>query len=66
MGDLKNKITNVLAFIVTIGTIIATALESVPDGSEWFVWIGAAVVAVFGWFMGKNGDGSVKKVPSKV
>ena len=66
MNDLKNKVTNVIAFIVAIGTVIATALGNVPEDAQWFVWVGAAVVAVFGYFMSKNPDGSVKKSPTNV
>lgn len=66
MSDLKNKISNILAVIVAVGTVIATALESLPADSQWYVWVGAAVIAIFGYFMGKNGDLSKKSVPTKV
>jgi len=66
MDDLKNKITNILAIIVALGAAIGTALEAIPDGTEWYIWVGAAVIAVFGYFMGKNGDGSKKSIPTKV
>lgn len=63
MDDLKNKITNVIAIIVALGTVIATALGNVPDGSKWYIWVGAVVVAVIAWFTGKNPDGTSKKKP---
>ncbi len=60
MNGLKDTITSILAVVVALGTLIATALENIPADAQWYVWIGAAVVAVFGYFMGKNGDGSTK------
>lgn len=54
--SLKDKISNVIAVIVGIGTIVATALGSVPAESEWYVWAGAVVIALLSYFTGKNGD----------
>lgn len=62
MNDLKNKLTNIIGIIVAVGTVIATALESVPEGAEWYVWIGAVAVAVISYLTGKDKDG--KKIRS--
>jgi len=53
---LKDKISNWVGAIVAIGTVIATALDGIPETSEWYVWVGAALFAVFGWLTGKSGD----------
>ena len=60
MEDLKNKITNIVAFIVALGTIIATTLGQIPDGAQWYVWVGALAIAVIGWFTGKTPSGKAK------
>lgn len=57
MNDLKNKVTNIVAFIVAIGTVIMTALGSVPPDAQWYVWIGAVCIAVIAWFTGKGTNG---------
>lgn len=54
--SLKDKVSNVVGLIVAVGTIVATALNSVPKEAEWYVWVGAVLFAVFGWFTGKSGD----------
>lgn len=59
MNDLKNTITNIVGIIVAVGTVVATALGSVPEGSEWYVWVGAVAVAVLAYITGKDRD--VKK-----
>lgn len=64
MNDLKNKITNIVGIIVALGTVIATALGSVPDGSKWYIWVGAVCIAVIAWFTGKNPNGTAKKNPT--
>jgi hypothetical protein len=63
MDDLKNKITNIIAILVALGTVIATALDRVPEGAKWYIWVGAVVIAVIAWFVGKNPDGTAKKKP---
>lgn len=60
MQDLKNKISNIIGIIVAVGTVVATALDSVPEGSEWYIWIAAVVIAVLAWLTGKPND--LKKV----
>lgn len=62
MNDLKNKLSNIVAVVVAVGTVIATALESVPEGAEWYVWVGAVAVAIISYLTGKGNDG--KKVKS--
>jgi len=54
--SLKDKVTNVIGIITAIGTVVATALGSVPKDAQWYVWVGAALFALFGWFTGKSGD----------
>ncbi len=66
MNDIKRKLTDVLAYVLGIGGAIKLALEGLPDGSDWYVVIGVAGFAILSWFMGRNGDGSAKGVPSKV
>ena len=66
MIDLKRKITDVLAYVLGVGYAIMTALEGIPDGSDWLIVVGVIIVAVVAWFTGRNGDGSKKAVPSKV
>ena len=66
MFDLKRIITDVLAYVLGIAGAAYTALEGIPDGSEWYVVLIAIVIAVVSWFNGRNADGSKKAVPSKV
>jgi len=54
--SLKDKITNILGIVVAVGTVVVTALGSIPTDSQWYVWAGAALFALFGWFTGKSGD----------
>jgi len=61
MKDLKNKITNILGMIVAIGTVLAGALGSVPEDAEWYVYVGGAIVALFGYFTGKDENLKAKK-----
>ena len=56
--SLKDKLSNMVGIIVAIGTVVSTAMDAVPDGAEVYVWAGAVLFAVFGWFTGK--DGSLK------
>ena len=66
MSDIKRKITDVLAYVLGIGGAVLVALEGLPEGSDWYVVVGVAGFAILSWFMGRNGDGSAKQVPSKV
>ena len=66
MNDLKRKLTDILAYVLGIGGAIGLAIEGLPDGSDWYVVAGVAAFAILSWFMGRNGDGSKKKVPTKV
>ena len=54
--SLKDKISNYLGIVVALATVIVSAIGSVPKESEWYVWVGAALFAVFAWFTGKKGD----------
>jgi len=60
-GTLKDKITNIIGVIVALGTVVATALGSVPSDSQWYVWTGAVVIAIIAWAMGKDGNLKAKK-----
>lgn len=51
--NLKDTITNVVAFVVALGTVIMTALGSVPDDAQWYIWAGAVAIAIIGYFTGK-------------
>ena len=53
MKDLKNAVTNIVGIIVGVGTAVATAIGNVPEGSKWYIWVGAAAVAVIAYFTGK-------------
>ncbi len=66
MNDLKRKLTDILAYVLGIGGVVVAALEGLPEGSDWYVVAGVAAFAILSWFMGRNGDGSAKSVPSKV
>ena len=56
MKDLKNTLTNWIGIITTVAGIIGVAVGSVPDGSEWYVIVGAVVLGLFGYFTGKDKD----------
>lgn len=60
-GTLKDKITNIVGIIVVLGTIVTTALQSVPADAQWYVWVGALVVALIAWATGKDGNLKAKK-----
>jgi len=62
MGTFKDKLTNIIGIIVALGTVIATALGSVPSDAKWYVWVGAVVIAVIAWATGKDGSLKAKKV----
>ena len=57
MKDLKNIVTNIVAVIVGLGTVIQTALGNVPEGSKWYIWVGAAAVAIISYFTGIDSNG---------
>jgi len=59
--DLKRIITDILAYVLAIGTAVAAAVEGLPDESQWFVVVGVAAFAILSWFMGRNGDGTKKE-----
>ncbi len=65
MSNIKSWITDILAYVIGIGTVIGAAIEAFPDGTQWYIIVGAIAVAVISWFTGRNGDGSKKKVPAK-
>lgn len=54
--SLKDKVSNIIGIIVALGTVIATALNSVPKEAEWYIWVGAALFAVFSYLTGKAGN----------
>ena len=60
-GTLKDKITNIIGIIVVIGTIVTTALTSVPEDAQWYVWVGAVVIGILSWATGKDSDLKAKK-----
>ena len=66
MFDLKRIITDILAYVLGIGTAISVAVAALPADAQWYIVAIAVVVAVVSWFNGRNGDGSKKSVPSKV
>jgi len=61
LGTLKDKITNIIGIIVVIGTIVTTALTSVPEDAQWYVWVGAVVIGILSWATGKDSDLKAKK-----
>ena len=59
MNNLKNTVTNIVGIIVGVGTAVATAIGNVPEGSKWYIWVGAASVAIIAYFTGKGANGKV-------
>ena len=57
MDNLKNTVTNILGIVVGVGTAVATALGHVPADAKWYVWTGAAAIAILAYFTGKGADG---------
>ncbi len=53
MNNLKNTVTNIVGIVVGVGTAIATALGNVPTDAKWYVWSGAAAIAIISYFIGK-------------
>ena len=53
MNNLKNTVTNVVGIVVGVGTAVATALGNVPSDAKWYVWSGAAAIAIISYFIGK-------------
>ena len=53
---LKDKVTNWISGIVVVGTAVLTAINAIPDGVEWYVWVSAGLFSIYGWFTGKSGD----------
>jgi hypothetical protein len=66
MTDWKKLITDILAYVVGIGTVIQGVITGLPDGAEWYAVALQIMIAVGLWFTGRNADGSKKKVPTKV
>ena len=62
MEDLKNKVSNIIAIIVLIGTTIQGVLDGVPEGSKWYVYVVALAVAAIAWFTGKDANIKAKKL----
>ena len=61
MDNLKNTVTNVVGIVVGVGTAVATALGHVPADAKWYVWTGAAAIAILAYFTGKGADGKKLK-----
>ena len=57
MGNLKNTVTNIVGIVVGAGTVVTTALGHVPADAKWYVWTGAAAIAILAYFTGKGADG---------
>jgi len=68
MSNLKDTLTTIFAYLVVIGTAVNAYLQSLPpDGTiNWFQLVIGVVTAVIAYLTGKNGDGTKKKVPTKV
>ena len=68
MSNLKDILTTV----VGIGFLVFTAVQQylatlAPDGQiNWFQLVVAVVVAIIGFFTGRNPDGSAKANPENV
>ena len=60
-GTFKDKLTNIVGIIVALGTIVASVLNEVPAEAQWYVWIGALVVAIISWATGKDSQLRAKK-----
>ena len=56
MDNLKNTVTNIVGIVVGVGTAVATALGHVPADAKWYVWIGAAAIAILANFTGKGAE----------
>ena len=54
MNKLRNTITNIAAAAAVLGAAVLEALGNVPEGAGWYVWGGAIVIAVIGYFTGKE------------
>jgi hypothetical protein len=60
-GTLKDKITNIGALIVVVvGAINAYLQSQTGDGINWAQLVLAVVVAVIGYFTGKDSQGKPK------
>jgi F0F1-type ATP synthase membrane subunit a len=63
MTNLKDKLTNVLAFVVVIATSADTYLKaSAGEDINWFNLGMAVVVAVVSYMTGKKADGTKKVI----
>lgn len=49
-----NAITNVLAIIVALGTVLLDAFSQVPAGSKWYYYLIAIATALIAYFTGKS------------
>ena len=59
--DIKRILTDILAYVLGIGTAIAAVLETLPPDVQWYVLIPLVIVGIVSWFTGRNGDGSKKE-----
>ena len=68
MNDLKNTITNILAFVLVVGDAAYQFLISLPAGEpfDWWQFIIVLVTAIIAYFTGKNSDLTKKKNPTVV
>ena len=68
MTNIKSTLTDWIAGILAVLGAVQVYLGTIPDGSEmdWLQLAFIVVGAILSFFTGRNGDGSKKKVPSKV
>ena len=59
--DLKNLITNIIAIISVIIGAVNAYIQSIGEGEiNWFQLAMFIIVAIIGWYTGKNAKGSAK------
>ena len=39
MNNLKDTVTNIVATIVGVGTLVSTVLGKIPSDAKWYVWV---------------------------
>ena len=57
MNNLKDTVTNIVATIVGVGTLVSTVLRKIPSDAKWYVWAGASAIVIISYFTGKGQDG---------
>ena len=61
-GTTKDIITNTAALLTVIIATVNAYLQSLTGDINWVQLAGLIVVAIIGWFTGKDGDGKAKVV----